>query len=116
MEYFSKWLVDMGAKRSGTHERSATEGPLNESQPIEPWEDGYRTNKAEETFKWWYFDSTCEDGTTIVVCFTTKAKNPTKPPVTPNVTTIIKDAAGEKRTFDCTGYDVFSSSCPLRRS
>lgn len=108
----------MAAKNSGTHERSATEGPLDESQPIEAWEDGYRTNGAEEALEWWYFDSTCEDGTTIVVCFTTKAKHPYKPPITPNMTTIIKDAAGEKRrvthTYDASDFSASTETCDVK--
>src|SRR5659263_764204 len=63
---------------------------------VEVWEDGYRTRDHPEAFEWWYFDSQFEDGTTVVVDFTTKAKSPSTPPVTPNVTTIIKFADGTK--------------------
>lgn len=63
---------------------------------VEVWEDGYRTRDHPEAFEWWYFDSQFEDGTTVVVDFTTKAKSPNTPPVTPNVTTIIKFADGTK--------------------
>ena len=94
------------------HEHSATTVPEDNTQPVEPWEDGYRTNGLEDAFEWWYFDSIYEDGTTIVVTYTTKAKKPTKPPLTPNVTTIIKDASGEKRkvTIDYTAADFSSST------
>ena len=32
------------------HERSATTIPDDAAQPVEPWEDGYRTNGIEEAF------------------------------------------------------------------
>lgn len=94
------------------HEKSAVIGPIDDSKPVEPWEDGYRTSGFEEAFEWWYFDSTYEDGTTIVVCYPTKSKHPTRPPLTPNVTTIIKDASGEKRkvTIDYNASDFSAST------
>lgn len=58
---------------------------------VEAWEDGFRTRKQPEALEWWYFDFQLEDGTTVVVCFTTKGKGVSKPVLTPNATTIIKD-------------------------
>jgi predicted secreted hydrolase len=81
----------------GAEEEKAAELASEGLKPyVEAWEDGYRTAGHPEAFEWWYFDSQFEDGTTVVVDFTTKAKSPNAPPVTPNVTTIIKYADGTK--------------------
>ncbi len=107
----------MGEDASKKHEHSATTMPDDAAQPMQPWEDAYRTSGLEEAFEWWYFDSIFEDGTAIVVCYTTKAKKPTKPPITPNVTTIIQNIAGEKRkvtiAYSAAEFSSSTESCDV---
>ncbi len=79
------------------HRHSAATLPADASLPMEPWEDGYRTNGREDAFEWWYFDSIFEDGTAIVILYKTKEKKVLKPPLTPSVSTTIKSKDGRKR-------------------
>lgn len=44
----------------------------NRKGVIEQWEDGYRTDGAENTFEWWYFDSHLNDGYGLVIMFYSK--------------------------------------------
>lgn len=53
---------------------------------IEEWEDGLRTDPADGTFEWWYFDAHLDDGSTITVEFHTKPPYMSpKAPLTPFV-------------------------------
>lgn len=85
---------------------------------VEAWEDGFRTLKQPEAFEWWYFDFQLEDGTTVVVCFTTKGKGVGQPVLTPNATTIIKDPDGNKQkiTIDYSAgeFKAGESSCDVK--
>lgn len=63
----------------------------NRKEVIEEWEDGYRTDGAENTFEWWYFDSHLNDGSELVIIFYSKtvfdANGPLKPMVSFELTT-----------------------------
>jgi hypothetical protein len=38
----------------------------------EPWEDGLRTDPTPDTFEWWYFEATLDDGSSAQLTFFTK--------------------------------------------
>ena len=78
---------------------------------VEAWEDGFRTKGHEDTFEWWYFDMQFEDFT-VVVTFSTNAKSPTKPPLTPNATTLVKykDGTIDRISNDYAVNDFSSAS------
>jgi predicted secreted hydrolase len=39
---------------------------------VAPWEDGMRTTGKKGSYEWWYFDSKLDDGSTLVIVFSTK--------------------------------------------
>lgn len=64
---------------------------------IEPWEDGLRTNAAEESFEWWYFDCHLDDGSKLAIEFHTKPPylSPSKP-LTPYVSFLLDRPDGSR--------------------
>lgn len=53
---------------------------------IAPWEDGQRAATDPGHYEWWYFDCHLEDGTSIVVAFSTKPNVQPNLPLTPYLT------------------------------
>ncbi|MDF3311896.1 hydroxyneurosporene dehydrogenase [Rhodococcus sp. T2V] len=53
---------------------------------VEAWEDGLRTDPDQTSFEWWYFDAHFDDGSTLVVVFSTKPMLSPALPLTPRVT------------------------------
>ena len=43
------------------------------SKNVQAWEDGLRTNPEGNSFEWWYFDASLDDGSTAVIVFSTKS-------------------------------------------
>ena len=75
------------------------------------WEDGIRTDPAENTFEWWYFDASFTDGSTAVIVFSTK--NILRPggKADPGVSIVITTGKGNKITVsDNPGMENFMAS------
>ncbi|MFC9357902.1 hydroxyneurosporene dehydrogenase [Rhodococcus sp. NPDC057014] len=53
---------------------------------VEAWEDGLRTDPDGAGFEWWYFDAHFDDGSTLVIVFSTKPMLSPELPLTPRVT------------------------------
>jgi hypothetical protein len=87
-------------------------------EKVEVWEDGYRTAGRDDAFEWWYFDAQYEDGSTTVICLSTKPMTKPKAPLAPSVLIIYKDPDGKRETFSANiGPEQFSSStkaCDVR--
>jgi predicted secreted hydrolase len=66
---------------------------------VEPWEDGYRTAKEDNTFEWWYFDAQFDDGSTAVIVFSTKPHTKPKSPLSPSVLIIYKSRDSDKESY-----------------
>jgi hypothetical protein len=62
---------------------------------VQPWEDGFRTAGEATAFEWWYFDVQADDGSNIVVTFSTKPHTASAGPLQPQVLVIHRTAAGE---------------------
>ena len=52
---------------------------------IKPWEDGFRTQGARGTFEWWYFDAHLDDGSKLVVVFSTRDFSDLNQPLSPGI-------------------------------
>jgi hypothetical protein len=52
---------------------------------IKPWEDGLRTDGGPGSYEWWYFDAHLDDGTKLVVVFSTKEFTEIDKPLAPTV-------------------------------
>jgi len=52
---------------------------------IEPWEDGFRTKGVRGTFEWWYFDAHLDDGSKLVVVFSTRDFSDLNQPLSPGI-------------------------------
>lgn len=63
---------------------------------VEIWEDGLRTSGKKGEYEWWYFDSSYEDGTKIVVMFFSKSPIEPNGPVNPQATIEITLKDGTK--------------------
>jgi len=73
-----------GAHTAGSPEEFARLG-LSPTR-VEPWEDGARTDGGRGTYEWWYFDTSLDDGSTLVVVFLTKDFTRPNAPLSPVVT------------------------------
>jgi hypothetical protein len=54
-------------------------------RPIEPREDGLRTDGSAGTYEWWYFDAHLDDGAKLVVVFYTKDFTDIRGPLAPEI-------------------------------
>jgi hypothetical protein len=54
-------------------------------RPIEPREDGLRTDGSAGTYEWWYFDAHLDDGAKLVVVFYTKDFTSIGGPLAPEI-------------------------------
>jgi hypothetical protein len=86
---------------------------------IAQWEDGLRTDPADTSFEWWYFDCALEDGGKLTVEFHTKPPTGSpREPLTPFVGMTLDRADGTNATRAYTGKpDDFSASserCDVR--
>lgn len=66
------------------------------TKEIALWEDALRTDLSRGTFEWWYFDAHFEDGSTVVIVFSTRPLLERKGPLKPNLQFTITDAQGVK--------------------
>ena len=66
------------------------------TETIEPWEDGLRTDVEAGYFEWWYFDAHFQDGSTVVIVFTTKSLMNRKSPLNPCLQMAITRSDGRK--------------------
>lgn len=62
---------------------------------VETWEDGYRTSEEPTSFEWWYFDTQLDDGSNIVVTFSTKPHTHPEGPLQPQILLIHRTADGQ---------------------
>lgn len=87
------------------------------TQEIEAWEDGLRTNMQSGSFEWWYFDAEMDDGTKVVVVFYTKSmleiNQSAKPQISVEITPPGEETiahvgffAPETTSFSTDGFDV----------
>ena len=65
---------------------------------VEMWEDGLRTKGNKGEYEWWYFDSSYEDGTKMVIIFFSKSPIEANGPVSPQATIEITLSDGTKYT------------------
>lgn len=65
---------------------------------IEVWEDGYRTAEREDAFEWWYFDLQLDDGSTLVITYSTKPNTKPKGPLAPEVLFITRSRDGGRKS------------------
>jgi hypothetical protein len=56
-----------------------------EPRAVKAWEDGLRTGGGPGTFEWWYFDAHLDDGSTLVVVFSTKEFTSIDKPLAPTI-------------------------------
>ncbi|MCK5200549.1 MAG: hypothetical protein KAR21_19475 [Spirochaetales bacterium] len=78
---------------------------------VQPWEDGLRTDPTGNSFEWWYFDASFNDGSTAVIVFSTKNILNPREKADPNVSIIITTPDGDKITVDDSpGIDGFKAS------
>jgi hypothetical protein len=66
---------------------------------VEPWEDGYRTVDEPDAFEWWYFDAQFDDGSTVVIVFSTKPHTKPKHPLSPSVLLIHRTSDGQRESY-----------------
>ena len=79
---------------------------------IELWEDGLRTDPAERTLEWWYFDCHLDDGSKMTIEFHTKPPfiSPSNP-LTPFISLTVDRPDGTNITKGYTaGAEAFSAS------
>ncbi len=79
-------------------------------------EDGLRTNPEGDSFEWWYFDASFNDGSTAVIVFFTKGPLEPSGPARPMVSITITLPDGGRRTAEISS-DVFYASkeqCDVR--
>ncbi|OEJ30030.1 lipocalin-like domain-containing protein [Streptomyces subrutilus] len=60
----------------------------------EPWEDGLRETPRPGSFEWWYFDADCDDGTSVVIVFETKALAASAGSLAPRLSLTIRTPGG----------------------
>jgi hypothetical protein len=58
------------------------------------WKDGLRTDTASGSFEWWYFDAHLDDGSTLIVVFSTKPLLNRTGPLMPMVQTSVPALSG----------------------
>lgn len=66
---------------------------LDEST-VAVWEDGFRTADDPHAFEWWYFDAQLDDGSNLVVVFSTKPHTSADGPLQPQVLVIHRTSDG----------------------
>lgn len=86
---------------------------------IAQWEDGLRTDPAETSFEWWYFDCVLEDGGKFTVEFHTKPPTVSpREPLTPFVSMSLNRADGTNVTRAYMGkpeeFSASSERCDVR--
>ncbi|MEZ5117754.1 MAG: lipocalin-like domain-containing protein [Candidatus Nanopelagicales bacterium] len=79
---------------------------------VAPWEDGFRTADEAHAFEWWYFDAQFDDGSNLVVTFSTKPHTHPEGPLLPQLLVIHRTADGTstKRTISYAAEDFRAAS------
>lgn len=65
------------------------------------WEDGFRTAaEKDRCFEWWYFDARLDDGSALIVVFSSKPQTQPAGPLAPSVLVLYRGADGTKLRRD----------------
>ncbi len=91
---------------------------LGITEVVEPWEDGFRTDRGHDFFEWWYFDAHLDDGSTAVIVFMTKEIMERKGPLKPGLKFTITRADGVKLSetpaFPPDTFTASKESCDVK--
>ena len=87
-------------------------------EKVEIWEDGLRTSGKKGEYEWWYFDSSYEDGTKVVIMFFSKSPIEPNGPINPQATieVTLKDGTKYSDEVHASIQDSYfsTSQCDVR--
>ena len=87
-------------------------------EKVEIWEDGLRTSGKKGEYEWWYFDSSYEDGTKVVIMFFSKSPIEPNGAINPQATieVTLKDGTKYSDEVHASIHDSYfsTSQCDVR--
>ena len=88
------------------------------TEAVAVWEDGQRADTGRGSFEWWYFDAHFDDGSMVVIVFTTKPLLERNGPLKPSVSFTITRPDGTKVSqfpiFPANQYSSSKASCDVQ--
>jgi len=88
------------------------------TEVVQPWEDGFRTDKGQDFFEWWYFDAHLDDGATAVIVFHTKEimgfDGPMKPGLKFTITRPDGVQLSETPVFPAEAFSASKQHCDVK--
>lgn len=88
------------------------------TEAVALWEDGQRADTSRGFFEWWYFDAHFDDGSTVVIVFSTKPLLECNGPLKPNVFLTLMRPDGTKIShvpiFAADQFSASKTSCDVQ--